>query len=293
MPAGVIETRDSDLLIRFVEERQSVVELENVAISGVAGGAEIRLRDIGRIVDTFSQAEDQSLLGQQRTGLLKIKKTKNQDTIRVADAVRSFVKRERERFPQVTLAITQDSSTLVRQRLQLLTRNGWQGMLLVFFTLWLFFNAKLSFWVVMSLPVSFFGAFFFLPLLGQTINMMTMVAFLLALGLLMDDGIVIAENVARHLSLGKSSMRAAVDGVCAGPAGVVVRVHRQGSTSHPARSDSRDGDQPDRSVPDSASPSGALAARRECERSGTGSAPFRWRDRQAAGHGWPLCCSAD
>jgi hydrophobic/amphiphilic exporter-1 (mainly G- bacteria), HAE1 family len=221
VPAGVIETRDSDLLIRFVEERHSIVELENIAISGVAGGAEIRLRDVGRIVDTFSQAEDQSLLGQQRTGVLRVEKTKNQDTIRVADAVREFVERERGRNPQVELAITQDSSTLVRQRLQLLTKNGWQGMLLVFLTLWLFFNVRLSFWVVMSLPVSFFGAFFFLPLLGLTINMMTMVAFLLALGLLMDDGIVIAENVARHLSLGKSSMQAAVDGVREVAAGVI------------------------------------------------------------------------
>lgn len=221
LPAGVIETRDDDLLIRFVEERQSVVELEDVAISGVAGGAEIRLRDIGRVIDTFSQAEDKSLLGQQRAGVLKIEKTKNQDTIRVADAVREFVELEREMHPQVELAITQDSSTLVRQRLQLLIRNGWQGMLLVFFTLWLFFNVRLSFWVVMSLPVSFFGAFYFLPLMGQTINMMTMVAFLLALGLLMDDGIVIAENVARHLAMGKSSLRAAVDGVREVAAGVV------------------------------------------------------------------------
>jgi hydrophobic/amphiphilic exporter-1 (mainly G- bacteria), HAE1 family len=221
LPAGIIETRDNDLLLRFVEERRSVAEIEEVVITGVAGGAEIRLRDVGIVVDTFERAEEKSLLGKQRCGVLRIEKTKNQDMIRVADAVRAFVDRERQRHPQIDLAITQDASTLVRQRLELLVKNGWQGMLLVFFALWAFFNVRLSFWVVMSLPVSFFGAFFFLPLLGQTINMMTMVAFLLALGLLMDDGIVIAENVARHLSLGKSSMRAAIDGVSEVSSGVI------------------------------------------------------------------------
>jgi hydrophobic/amphiphilic exporter-1 (mainly G- bacteria), HAE1 family len=82
-------------------------------------------------------------------------------------------------------------------------------MLLVLPDLWLFFNLRLSFWVVMSLPVSFFGAFFFMPYLGLTVNMMTMVGLLLALGILMDDGIVIAENIATHRAQGKPAMQAA------------------------------------------------------------------------------------
>ncbi|MDA1014406.1 MAG: efflux RND transporter permease subunit [Planctomycetota bacterium] len=213
VPAGVVETGDSDILIRFVEERRSVTEIEDVVLTGVVGGAEIRVRDVGHVIDTFENPEEKNLLGQRRAGVLRIEKTKDEDIIRVAQAVRFFVQSERERHPQIELKITQDGSTLVQQRLDMLVTNGWQGMLLVFIAMWVFFNVRLSFWVVMSLPVSFMGAFFFLPMLGLTINMMTMVAFLLALGLLMDDGIVIAENIASHRAQGKPAMQSAVDGM--------------------------------------------------------------------------------
>jgi hydrophobic/amphiphilic exporter-1 (mainly G- bacteria), HAE1 family len=221
-PSGLIETRAADILIRFVEERRSITELEDVVISETADGAKIRLGELGTIIDTFEDAEDRVLLGQHRAGVLRIEKTKNVDLIRVADRVKEFVKLERERQPQVEIAITQDNSVQVRQRLDLLVTNGWQGMLLVFGTMWLFFNVRLAFWTVMSLPVSFLGAFFFLPHLDLTINMMTMVALLLALGLLMDDGIVIAENIARHLTNGKTSMQAAIDGVSEVAPGVIA-----------------------------------------------------------------------
>ncbi len=219
-PAGGIETREMDILIRFVEERRSPLELENLIIKGGAGGAEVQLRDVARVVDLFEYEENKVLLGTERAGLLQINKTKNQDIIRVADTIKDFVQRERERHPQVNLVVTQDGSTLVVDRLQMLIKNGTQGMLLVFLTLWLFFNARLSFWVAMSLPVSFFGAFYFMPMIGLTVNMLTMVGMLLALGLLMDDGIVIAENIATHRAAGKSAMQAAIDGTIEVRAGV-------------------------------------------------------------------------
>ena len=130
--------------------------------------------------------------------------------IRVANAVKKFVQEERLRNPAVAIEVTQDTSTLVQDRLQMLLRNGWQGIVLVFLTLWLFFNVRLSFWVVLSVPISFLGAFLFLAQGGMTINMISMVALLLALGLLMDDGIVIAENIAAHLDRGASPMQSAI-----------------------------------------------------------------------------------
>lgn len=213
LPAGTLETQDGELTVRFVEQRRSVRELEQLIIVAGEGGTEVRLSDIARVQDRFDPEEEQVLLGGRRAGLLLVEMTRNQDVMRVADAVKRFVRAEEERYPQLQFTITQDSSTLVRDRLQLLVTNGWQGMLLVFFTLWLFFNARLSFWVVMSLPVSFLGAMFVMPYLGLTINMMTMVGLLLALGILMDDGIVIAENIATHRAQGKPALQAAVDGV--------------------------------------------------------------------------------
>jgi len=220
LPAGVIQSPDGELTVRFVDQRRSPRELEDLVIVAGPGGAEIRLGDLGRVRDLFEPEEEQVLFGGRRAGLLNIEMTRNQDVIRVADVVKRFIDAERERHPQLDFSVTRDTSILVRDRLKLLVTNGWQGMLLVFVTLWLFFHLRLSFWVVMSLPVSFLGALFVMPYLGLTINMMTMVGLLLALGILMDDGIVIAENIATHRALGKPPLQAAVDGVREVQAGV-------------------------------------------------------------------------
>ncbi len=220
LPAGLLETSEREFLIRFVEQRRTPQELEDLVILAGPGGAEVRLRDVARVHDLFEFAEDKVLLDGQRAALVRIEKTKNQDMIRVANAVKQFVKEEQQRNPRVAIRVTQDTSTLVVDRLRMLLRNGWQGIILVFLTLWLFFSFHLSFWVVLSVPVSFLGAFFFMTQGELTINMITMVAMLLALGLLMDDGIVIAENIASHLSRGASPMQAAIDGVTEVRAGV-------------------------------------------------------------------------
>lgn len=212
-PAGLLETRERDLLIRFVEERRTPRDLEDLVIVEGAGGAQVRLRDLGRVRDLFELAEDRVMLDGRRAAIVTIEKTKNQDVIRVAGAVKDLVENERRLRPMVDIRVTQDTSTLVQDRLQMLLRNGWQGMILVFLTMWLFFSFRLSFWVVASVPVSFLGAFFFMAQGDLTINMITMVAMLLGLGLLMDDGIVIAENIAAKLSGGHKPMDAAIAGV--------------------------------------------------------------------------------
>ena len=220
LPVGVLETSERDLLIRFVDQRRTPLELENLVIVARRGGAEVRLGDIAKVRDIFEFEENKALLDGRRAGLLRVEKTKNQDITRVAEVVKDFVEEQRQRNPAVAIRVTNDISTLVEDRLQMLLKNGWQGIILVFFTLWLFFSFRLSFWVVLSVPVSFLGAFFFMAQFDLTINMITMVAMLLALGLLMDDGIVIAENIAAHMSRGVKPMQAAIDGVSEVRAGV-------------------------------------------------------------------------
>ena len=220
LPAGAIETGEHEILVRFVEQRRAPEELETLVIVGGQGGGEILLDDLGTVTDTFELDEDNVLVNGRRAGILVVEKTKTEDTIRVADAVKSIVEEERIRHPQITIEITQDMSTLVQGRLDLITKNAWQGGLLVFLAMWLFFNIRLSFWVVMSLPVSFLGALWFAEQIGLTINMITMIGILMALGLLMDDGIVIAENIATHAATGKPAVQAAIDGVQEVKAGV-------------------------------------------------------------------------
>ena len=205
----------------MVEQKQTPQDIENIVISGVMGRSEVKIGDVGRVVDRFAKAEDMAWIDGQRAGIIQVNKTRSQDTIKVANVVKEFLKKERQRHPQLRIAVTSDGSQLITDRLSLLAKNALQGVVLVFLVMWLFFNIRLSFWVVMSLPVSFMGAFFFLPMIGQSLNMMSSVAILMATGILMDDGIVIAENIARHVSMGKKSMRAAVDGVQEVAGGVI------------------------------------------------------------------------
>ncbi|MDM8537313.1 efflux RND transporter permease subunit [Desulfobacterales bacterium HSG17] len=219
MPLGTIKTREQELLIRFTDERKTPDEFRDLIVVSNQSGAEIRLGDIAVIQDLFELDEDKFIfnnsfnINYQRAGLLNISKTKSEDALKVYDKVKTFIDRENQvKPPDVQLTLTQDISSIVKDRLQMLVKNGWQGLILVFLTMWLFFNIRLSFWVSMGLPVSFLGAFFFLPHIGYSLNMITMVGLLIALGLLMDDAIVIAENVASHMEKGKTALQAAISG---------------------------------------------------------------------------------
>lgn len=227
LPAGAIETRREDVLVRFDERRETPRTLGDLVVLADPQGGKVRLRDLGTVVDDFRSAEEKVVLypsGQaegRRAAILQIEKTKGQDTLVVAEAIGQALRRERAERPAVDLIVTSDISRLVSDRLALLVKNGFQGMLLVFAVMWLFFNARFSFWVVVSLPVSFLGAFVFLPPLDLTINMLSMVALLLGIGILMDDGIVIAENVARLGEGGGDPQEAAIRGVSEVSGGVL------------------------------------------------------------------------
>ncbi len=214
LPSGILETQDRDYLLRFIDQRKTVNELKSLVIIGASENkGEVRLGDIAEISDRFELNEEKIIFNNQRAALLKISKAKRDDALVVVDAVKQFVEVQRQMAPAgVRFELTQDVSTIVRDRLQMLVKNGLQGLLLVFLVMWLFFQFRFAFWVAMGLPVAFLGGLFLMALFGYSINMISMVALLIALGLLMDDAIVIAENIATHLKKGKSALAAAIDG---------------------------------------------------------------------------------
>lgn len=223
LPGGTLQTETGDVLIRFKDQRRSIQEFEELVVVAGSSGAEIRLGDIATITDRFALDEDKVIFNGQRAGILQINKTQKQDALRLVEEAQSFLEKEREQAPKsIHLTVTKNVSDIVGDRLNMLLKNGIQGLILVFFTMWAFFSFRYAFWVSMGLPVSFMGSLYVMLITGMTINMMTMVGLLLATGLIMDDAIVIAENIAAHINRGKRPYEAVVDGTLEVAGGVVA-----------------------------------------------------------------------
>ncbi|MEM8974007.1 MAG: efflux RND transporter permease subunit [Pseudomonadota bacterium] len=213
LPAGSLSTSERDVLVRFADERKSVTAFRNIIIASDPSGGQIRLSDIATITDRFELDEAKTIYNGKRAATLRILKSLKEDKLRSMDALNALLAEERRRVPPgVELAITNDGSSIVRDRLKLLTDNSVQGLALVFLSMWLFFGFRYSFWVAMGLPVSFAGGFAVMYVIDYSINMLTMVGLLIAIGILMDDAIVISENVASHRQKGKKGWQAAIDG---------------------------------------------------------------------------------
>ncbi|MBN2210426.1 MAG: efflux RND transporter permease subunit [Sedimentisphaerales bacterium] len=213
IPGGTIETPGGDILLRVKQRRDWAEEFARIPIVTTDGGAEILLGDIAQVKDTFEDADREATFNGQRAVGLEVYRVGEQTPIGVADAVyEAMADIEKELPPGVAWGISRDMSETYRQRLTLLLKNAFWGLLLVFILLSAFLEFKLAFWVMMGIPVSFLGAFLFLPGMDITINMMSMFAFIIALGIVVDDAIVAGENIYEYRQQGMSGIKAAIMG---------------------------------------------------------------------------------
>ncbi len=214
MPGGTLDGTAQDIAIRFLGEKRTPYELAQIPLTGSKAGGEVRLGDVAKITAQFDDTSTATYFNGQRAAIVAVQKTATQDALKVRAALDRQIEAAQAEAPAgIQLAISQDSTSNITERLRIIGVNGLQGLILVLVTMWLFFGLRMSFWVAMGLPVSFLGAIFAMQLLGYTINMMTMVALLVATGILMDDAIVIAENIVRHRQAGEDAKTAAVNGV--------------------------------------------------------------------------------
>ncbi len=214
MPAGTLDTDERTYQIRFMNERRTVNELADLIILDNVNGAQLRLGEISRIVDDFTDEEMRTDLNGKPAATLKISKNLTDDTLTVFNAVQTFVNAENARLPESTrLVITQDTASIVQDRLNLLLRNGIQGLVLATLALFLFFTWRYTFWIALGLPISFVGGLVMMSAFGISINMISMVALLMAIGILMDDAIVISESIETEYRNGKSPLEASVEGI--------------------------------------------------------------------------------
>jgi len=213
LPAGNIETSEETLLIRVAEERRSVASLGALVVRSSALGGQVTLAQISDISEQFSTEDTNILFNGAPAAVLDVTKTPSQDSLTIIAALTEFLDSERAQAPPtVVMEITTDGASVVRERLTLVVVNGLQGLALVFLVLWVFFGFRFAFWVAMGLPVSFMGGVALMGFVGYSLNLMTTLGLLIVIGLLMDDAIVIAENIAARREKGDSPLEAAING---------------------------------------------------------------------------------
>jgi multidrug efflux pump subunit AcrB len=213
IPGGTVETQAGDILLRVNERRNWAREFATIPLITTADGAVLTLGDIAQIEDAFEETDSYATYNGFPAVALGVYRVGGQTPIGVSDAVRSAMTEiEQDLPPGVEWVINTDQADIYRQRLELLLRNAFYGLILVLILLGLCLDLRLAFWVTMGIPISFLGAFLFLPGMDITINMISMFAFIVALGIVVDDAIVVGENVYEYRLRGMSFMRAAILG---------------------------------------------------------------------------------
>lgn len=210
---GNIKTADEDYLIRASNRSYYGIELQNIIVRTEVNGNIIRLKDVAELRDTWSENPDRLYYNGNLAIDITVSNTNNEDLISSADKIKEYIYKYNQEQQNVQLTVTSDRSTTLNDRTWLLTKNAISGILLVLFFLALFLNLRLAFWVAFGLPISFLGMFIFAAQLGVTINVLSLFGMIIVIGILVDDGIVIGENIYHHYyDLGKSKIRAAIDG---------------------------------------------------------------------------------
>ena len=213
LPGGHIETSGGEVLIRVTERRDWAQEFAQIPIITTEGGSILYLGDIAEVKDDFRDVDNMAFFDGYRAIEIEVYRIGQQTPIGVSDATRKAMSKiETQLPPGIQWGITRDRADIYRQRLALLLKNAGLGLILVLCLLGIFLEFKLAFWVTMGIPISFAGAFLFLPGMDVTINMISMFAFIIALGIVVDDAIVVGENVYEYRNRGMSFSRAAIRG---------------------------------------------------------------------------------
>ena len=223
LPAGSIETNEREMKIRVLDQRRRAEDFRDLTVKVGPGGARVPLSAVATVRDTFEEDWPRATFNGRSCVNIQVGVGEQEDTITVANAAKRYVaERQKTLPPGVHLTWWGDWSVYVKGRLGMLIKNGLFGFVLVFFTLWLLLNIRLAFWVAIGIPISFLGTLWVMHVTGMTLNMITMFSLIMALGIIVDDAIVIGENIFAHYRRGKSPTEAAVDGIREVAAGVLA-----------------------------------------------------------------------
>lgn len=210
---GTIKTDVEEMTLRAVGRSYRPEELGAVTLRANTDGVTVQLRDVAEVVEDFQDVNYELMYNGMPGVVLYVMKTNTEDTINIADAVKKYTAEKKKAMPPgVKLDLWNDSSEILNQRIQLLMKNGRYAIVLVFILLMIFLGWRLSFWVALGLPVAVMGTMILLQFYDVTINMMSLFAFIMVLGILVDDAIVVAENIQQYIERGDPPVKAAING---------------------------------------------------------------------------------
>ena len=217
LPGGTMRTDSQEVLLRGKNKHLVGSEIAKIPLVTEPGGVVLTVGDLGAVRDGFIDTTAISRINGMPGLVISVDKTASEDLLAIVAEVRTFVDSANTangyQLPEgYSFETWADMSVMVKDRLDLLTKNGIQGLILVLLGLAVFLELRVAFWVALGIPISMLGACFLLHWGDQTLNMLSMFAFLMALGILVDDAIVIGENIFTHRERGKSPVDAAVDG---------------------------------------------------------------------------------
>ena len=220
IPAGSVETGTGEILLRMKERKQWADEYGRIVIIPSEGGGGVTLADLAKVTDGFEEGGFHERFNRQLTVGVDIYRIGNQSPLEIAEAVKNIMADfETTLPPGVKYRIDSNSAEDYKDRLFLLIKNGVLAIVIVLLILAMFLEFRLAFWVMMGMTISFIGGLVFLPAIDVSINMVSMFAFLVVLGIVVDDAIVVGENVHEYREQGMSPMQAAIAGTrdIAGP----------------------------------------------------------------------------
>jgi multidrug efflux pump subunit AcrB len=214
MPSGSIETEDGEILIRSNNQGYTIADFAKIPLIINPNGSIVYLDDISDITDTFSDKFEMDFqFNGDKANLITVFRVGNQNALDVSAAVKGYVFNKNLELPStVRVTAWDDEARILSGRIETIVRNAQQGLILVIIVLALFLKPKLAFWVSLGIPISFMGGFWLFGPLDLSINMLSLFTFILVLGIVVDDAIVVGENIALFKERGMNSVDAAVKG---------------------------------------------------------------------------------
>ncbi len=213
MPGGSIKGRDGEILIRSKGQAYRGEEFENVVVLTRSDGTKVTLREIAEIQDGFEEGDLYARFNGKPAVVLKVSQLDTQDIMQIAGDIKAFIERARPSLPEgLELTVWTDTSLELQERMDVLNATALGGLVLVLIILALFLRFRLAMWVAAGIPIALLGTIAVFPYVGINISTLTVVAFVLVLGILVDDAIVVGERVYSHEQMDKTRVRAAIDG---------------------------------------------------------------------------------